>query len=40
MNVLQPSLTDTIREEIDPLEWTELLGNIGGTWGECELGDR
>ncbi|CAN0431922.1 unnamed protein product [Ascophyllum nodosum] len=32
MNVLQPSLTDTIREEIDPLEWTELLGNIGGTW--------
>ena len=40
MKVLQPSLTNTIRAEIDPLEWTELLGNIGGIWGECELGDR
>ena len=40
IKVLQPSLTHTIRAEIDPLEWAELLGNIGGIWGECELGDR
>ena len=34
MDVLQPALTHTIRREVDPLEWAELVGSIGGTWGE------
>ena len=34
MSIWQPSLTHTIRKEVDPLEWGEILGNIGGTWGK------
>lgn len=34
MHIWQPSLTHTIRKEIDPLEWAEIMGSIGGTWGE------
>ena len=34
MHVLQPALTHIIRREVDPLEWAELVGSIGGTWGE------
>lgn len=37
MEILQPDLTHTIRKEVDPLEWAELLGSIGGTWGELEV---
>lgn len=34
VDLYQPELTHTLRKEIDPLEWAELIGNIGGTWGE------
>lgn len=34
LEILQPDLTHTVRKEVDPLEWAELLGSIGGTWGE------
>ncbi|CAM9376339.1 unnamed protein product [Ascophyllum nodosum] len=32
MHILQPAFTHTIRREVDPLEWAELIGSIGGTW--------
>ena len=38
--LFQPSLTHTSRTENDPLDWTALLGNNGGTWGECEAGNN
>lgn len=34
VEILQPGLTHTIRKEVDPLEWAEILGNLGGAWGE------
>lgn len=34
VDLYQPALTHTVRKEVDPLEWTELVGNIGGTCGE------
>lgn len=32
--LIQPSLSKTVQMEIDPLQWTEIVGNIGGLWGE------
>lgn len=45
LDLFQPDLSHTVRKEIDPLEWTELIGSVGGTWGESDslctqTGDR
>lgn len=37
LDLSQPALTHTVQEAVDPLEWTELMGNIGGTWGRCHF---
>lgn len=37
MHIWQPSLSHTVRKEIDPLEWAEIVGNLGGAWGEREI---
>lgn len=34
MQIWQPGLSHTVRKEIDPLEWAEIVGNLGGAWGE------
>lgn len=35
LDVYQPSMSLTVRKEIDPLQWTEISGNIGGFLGKC-----
>lgn len=35
LDMYQPSMSKIVRREIDPLEWTEIFGNVGGFWGEC-----
>lgn len=32
----QPRLSKTVQREIDPLQWTEIVGNVGGLWGEFQ----
>lgn len=37
VDLFQPQLSRTVRKEIDSFEWTELVGNVGGTWGEQRI---
>lgn len=35
LDVYQPRLSWQIQEEVDPVQWSVIVGNIGGAWGEA-----
>lgn len=37
LRIVQPELSHTLRKEVDPFSWMEIVGNIGGTWGEYHI---
>lgn len=43
LDVYQPGLSWSIQEEVDPVQWTVIVGNIGGAWGKTirnQLGEH